>query len=318
MYFPYLRGKQYELLAIKEMSSVLGPAHQVTPVIEPVRDPKGSGLDRCIAALGTAGLDFVLVVNPGVGALRGPGISQPVQRHVNQIDEAETWGLGLLVDESTDLPDLLAEYAEAFGRSRPLSLMHRGYAEGLSGVGALTESFNRSYDLIDSNLRRARYRPLLANSSPVVLRDAFPAEDRNSDYLAKSESMFTEDHLFYAEEGWYGFSDYVTIGEPYSESGFTPRAVAIHWTYEPQPGSAIMIRHFTSFSNHDSTADVGGKFLEAAAKLVAFLDDQGIHTRASEVMRSHLEERTYPGLGIVKKLSIQNHLELVSGILSRS
>ncbi|HBX76493.1 MAG TPA: hypothetical protein DEG43_02495, partial [Acidimicrobiaceae bacterium] len=149
-------------------------------------------------------------------------------------------------------------------------------------------------------------------------KSPFPAEDRNSDYLPKLESMFTEDHLFYEEEGWYGFSDYVTIGEPYSESGFTPRAVAIHWTYEPIVGSPIMIRHFTSFSNHDSTADVGGKFLEAAGKLVSFLDAEGIHTHASEVMRTHFYDGTYPGLGIVKKLSVQNHLELVSGILSRS
>lgn len=150
-----------------------------------------------------------------------------------------------------------------------------------------------------------------------MLRDPFPAEARNSDYLSKTESMFTEDHLFYEEEGWTGFSDYLTIGEPYSEGGFTPRAVAIHWTYEPSPGAAIMIRHFTSESDSDTIADVGGKFLQAARKLVAFLNNQGIHTRASEVMRTHLRDQTYPGLGIVKKLSIQNHLELVSGILSK-
>jgi len=151
----------------------------------------------------------------------------------------------------------------------------------------------------------------------VTLRDGFPVEERNSAYLSKVESVFTDDHLFYAEENWYGFSDYVTIGEPYSDGGFTPRAVAIHWTYEPQTGGPVMIRHFTSESNGD-TSNVGGKFLEAVDKLVAFLDTHDIHTQASEVMRAHAANRTYPGLGIVKKLSIQNHLELMSGILSRS
>lgn len=180
MYFPYLRGKQYELLAIKEISSLLGPAHQVTPVIEPVRDPKGSGLDRCIAALVGDGLEFILIVNPAVGALRGRGISAAIHSHVNLIDSGESWGLGLLVDESTEMGVLLEDYEVAFGRSRPLTLIHRGYAADLNEAAALTAPFNRRYDLIDHSLRRARYRALLSTSSGVVLRDAFPG----SSYLS--------------------------------------------------------------------------------------------------------------------------------------
>jgi hypothetical protein len=171
--------------------------------------------------------------------------------------------------------------------------------------------------VIDDRWRQRYFRALLADSAGVTLRDPFPSEDRNASYLEKDESIFTDDHLFFAEEGWVGFADYLTIGEPYNEGGFTPRAVAIHWTYEPDPGGPIMVRHFTSTNNGD-TANVGGKFLEAAGKLVAFLDQHDIHTNASEVMRNQVATSSYPGLGIVKKLSIQNHLELVSGILSRS
>lgn len=317
MYFPYLRGKQYELLAVKEMTDLLGKQRKVTPVVEPVREPKGSGLDRCLQALTQAGLGFVLVVNPTVGKLRGWGVSPVLRDHVKLHDPGQRWGLGLIVEDNADVAHLLAEYRAAFGDQRPLTLIHTGYANDLTNLATLAGPVKRGFDLIHHDLRRSRYRPLLTRSSGVILRDPFPAEERNSDYLQKPESMFTEDHLYLTEEGWFGFADYVTIGEPYSESGFTPRAVAIHWTYEPEPGSPIMIRHFTSESDSDSTADVGGKFLEAAGKLVAFLDGKHIHTRAAEVMRAHLADTTYPGLGIVKKLSIQNHLELVSGVLSR-
>lgn len=58
MYFPYLRGKQYELLAVKELSGLLGEQQKVVPIIEPVRPASGSGLDRCLVALMDSAVDL--------------------------------------------------------------------------------------------------------------------------------------------------------------------------------------------------------------------------------------------------------------------
>lgn len=318
MYFPYLRGKQYELLALKELSGLLGDQLKVVPIIEPVRSAAGSGLDRCLVALMETSVDFVLVLNPSVGELRTQHVAPDLADYLSQQDRSATWNLGLLVDENTDVNALIASYrATAETQQRRLTLIHKGISNGLSELPALTSNLRREFDVIDDRWRRRYFRDLLTTSRGVTLRDGFPGEERNSAYLTREESVFTDDHLFYEEENWYGFSDYVTIGESYSDGGFTPRAVAIHWTYEPQSGGPVMIRHFTSESNGD-TSNVGGKFLEAVGKLVAFLDAHDIHTQASEVMRAHATNSTYPGLGIVKKLSIQNHLELMSGILSRS
>lgn len=317
MYFPYLRGKQYELLALKELSPLLGSQQKVSPIIEPVRHTGGSGLDRCLVALMDSSVDFVLVLNPSVGELLSPVVSPDIANYVTQQSRSENWNLGLLIDEQTDVNTLIASYrSQIADRQQRLTLIHKGLAHGLAELPALTFDLHRDLDVIDDRWRRRYFRDLLSTSRGVTLRDGFPGEERNSAYLSKEESVFTDDHLFYSEESWHGFSDYLTIGEPYADGGFTPRAVAIHWTYEPQVGGAIMIRHFTSVNNGD-TSNVGGKFLEAAGKLVTFLDAQNIHTQASEVIRTHVANDTYPGLGIVKKLSIQNHLELVSGILSR-
>ena len=318
MYFPYLRGKQYELLALKELASLLGGQQHVTPIIEPVRPAIGSGLDRCLLALMDAAVDFVLVLNPSVGELRSSDVSPDLSNYLAQQERSATWNLGLLVDESADVDALVASYRAAIRpQQQRLTLIHRGIAKGLDRLPALTSDLRRNFDVIDDRWRRRYFRELLVSSDGVTLRDGFPGEERNSAYLARDESVFSDDHLFYAEESWYGFSDYVTVGEPYSDGGFTPRAVSIHWTYELQPGGPVMVRHFTSESNGD-TSNVGGKFLEAVGKLVAFLNAHDVHTQASEVMRAHAANSTYPGLGIVKKLSIQNHLELKSGILSRS
>lgn len=315
MYYPYLRGKQFELLALKELSTLLGAGGVTTPILEAVRAPTGSGLGRCISALDDARVGFVLVLNPSVGELRSASISPAISDFVTGAGEENDWNLGLLVGERSEVLSLVGDFSERFGPSRRLTLIHRGISDVDALAGAIAP-LNCVANVIDDRLRRRHFRALLESGQGVTLRDGFQAAERNAEYLGREESVFTEEHLYYAEDGWTGFSDFLTIGEGYSEGGFTPRAVAIHWTFEREPAGPIMIRHFTSETNGD-TSNVGGKFLEAAEKLVEFLDSRQIHTLASEVVRDHLAKGTYPGLGIVKKLSIQNHLEVVSQVLAR-
>jgi hypothetical protein len=313
MYFPYLRGKQFELLALKELSPFLGPRQNVRPIIEPVRTPEG-GLTRCLASLTDNNLNYALVVNPSAGELRADVMPAAIERYVRTVGLPGEPALAVLVDESTDVDVTLSAYSDCYGDTFPLMLVHNGLTADLEALRTGTDNLNRVLDIVDFGVRKAYFRAF--RNDQILLRDGFERAERNSDYLARGETDFSDDHLFYADEGWAGFGDYLTVGAGYVEGGFTPRAVAIHWTYEPVEGGMIKIRHFTSENNGD-IANVGGKFLEAAEKLVAFLDQQNIHTIASEVMRQHYADSTYPGLGIVKKLSIQNHLELVSTILAR-
>lgn len=37
MYFPYLKGKQFELIALRELSERMGESGSIHPVIEPVK-----------------------------------------------------------------------------------------------------------------------------------------------------------------------------------------------------------------------------------------------------------------------------------------
>jgi hypothetical protein len=317
VYFPFLRGKQYELLALRELAPMLGAQGRVVPIIEPVRPTDGSGLDRCLGTLTDAGLDFILIVNPTVGGLRVAGgeLASDVVSYVTNTDTAGSWNVGLLLDERTDVDPTIRAFENELGQRR-MTLVHKSISAAAPDIVNLTANLRREYDVVDDSLRRRHFLPLLATSRGVTLHDGFEAAARNADYLHRPETQFSDDHLYYLEESWYGFGDYLTIGETFAEGGFTPRAVVIHWTFERPVGGPIMIRSFTSESN-TAIGNVGGKFLEAAEKLIRFLDDDNIpDTRAALVMRQHLRDGTYPGLGSVKKLSIQNHLELVSTILS--
>lgn len=316
MYFPYLRGKQYELLALKEFAPLLGQSGRITPVIEPVKNPDG-GLQRCLEALWSNEVNPILILNPTVGELSADGGTGALVEYINDAATLATkWRLGIISSENLEIEPAL----RALGGVRAdyeLALIHDGTAADLTQLRLETDRLGRRFDLVSDLLRQRHFRPFFGQSMGVIMHDGFPSEQRNSAYLVREEGIFNEDVIFYQDEGWDGFGDYLTVGKGWSQGGFTPRAVAIQWTYQPESGAPIMIRHFTSESNGD-IANVGGKFLEAVRKLVVFMDANEIHTAASEVMRQHLAASTYPGLGVVKKLSIQNHLELVAGILSES
>jgi hypothetical protein len=94
-----------------------------------------------------------------------------------------------------------------------------------------------------------------------------------------------------------------------------PWAIAIHWTYEKNSDS-IWVRHFVSDTNDDNS-NVQGKFFEAARKAVDFFDANNISNYAVEELVRYVRGGQYPGLGVIKKLSIKNHIELMNQIFIR-
>ena len=69
MYYPYFRGKQYELIVIREQAELMAK-HGITPIIEPVRK-SFAALEKAIDALRKAGCAFILIGNPKCGDLAG-------------------------------------------------------------------------------------------------------------------------------------------------------------------------------------------------------------------------------------------------------
>src|ERR1035441_7048915 len=71
MYHPYFRGKQYELITIRELAPLLKSAG-FRPVIEPVKEGL-SGLEKALSAVVDAGGRAIVTVNPHHGDLSGAG-----------------------------------------------------------------------------------------------------------------------------------------------------------------------------------------------------------------------------------------------------
>ena len=69
MYFPFLRGRQFELVALRELLEFDLISDRIIPVIEPVKDTPS--LIKTIQAYTSRNRNILLVQNPKVGSYEG-------------------------------------------------------------------------------------------------------------------------------------------------------------------------------------------------------------------------------------------------------
>lgn len=309
MYFPYLRCKQFELLALKEIAPLLVEP-LISPVLEPVKKSTGS-FERALEITTAKDVNFSVILNPIHGELASnpAGITAMLNNHLAAY---ENFQFGVIINQFTDL-DYVTGLIDAINYRRPITLVH---TERVNDIDALREwcmDYDIRYNLHGENFPVRRYRDIITGVNKVLLDDKFKPQVKNADYLKVPDEFFSDDHLYYKEDGFAGFGDFLTIGDDYAESGWLPYAIAIHLTYK-KGNDQIWIRHFVSDSNSDTT-DIAGKFGEALEKLIEFIDAEHITTQAAEEFRTLHREGHYPGLGSLKKLSIKHHIELVYDLL---
>lgn len=311
MYFPYLRGKQFELIALREIGDVMAAkSSKISPIIEPVKD--SSTLKSALADLSFRNINFNVIINPAVGDLVGSS------EHIIELLKAtlvdyDNYQIGVIIDENWDI-----NYLEVLGKSKlsftGFTLIHNIVAPNPAEVLTIhSKYFPVVNNIVNFKKTNRRYNRSFNEATVVSLEDFFSSQSRNVDYLKVDDSPFSEEHLFFKRDGIKGFSDFLTIGDIYSETGFLPYAVAIHLSYSDAQNK-VRIKHFVSDSN-DDTSDVAGKFAEALKKLVTWCDKSALDSLAIREFRELNMTGHFPGLGTVKKLSIMHHIELVLNLI---
>jgi len=307
MYFPYFRGRQYELLALKELAKNKLISKSVIPIIEPVKST--STFTATLQEFQKANLPFSIVLNPAVGELKGN--IQQIMKLCNFSSKIAILSNKLIIPSliiKSDTPQCLTLLKRHSITSDRLLIIldDRNYLDIYNNeFSSLFPKYTLFPD--ERQIRRS------VKQNKVLFEDKFVKQPKNASY--PEDEFFSEDHLYFRTEGYSGFGDYSIVGNEYTESGFAPLAVAIHIIYFADDNS-LKIRHFVSDSN-DDISDVAGKFYEAVSKLDRWhRSRQKQHlTVGLETLLNHYNNRTYPGLPTLKKLSIMHHLELVGKFL---
>ncbi len=316
MYYPYLRGRQFELIALRELAKEGALNGVVLPIIEPVKDSFNS-FDLAFAEFSLIRQPAYVIVNSQVGHAINESDHHNIASYIKaKNEECSIYRPAFHYDDSQNVGSTILQYIQEFDLSNCLLICK---SEIDYEAAAFRELANHPrvevVSIHDPGRSRGFVRALKKTGKPVIrFDDLFQSQKRNSDFLPIHENRFSEEHLYFSDEGFSGFSDYTALPSAFSEGGSTPYAVVIHLTYLHENGE-IWIRHFTSTTN-DSGSNVQGKFAEAAQKAVIYCDERNLHNSALDELRDFYHNQHYPGLGVVKKLSIKNHILVVAGYLN--
>ena len=313
MYHPYFRGKQFELITIRETAPLLARSNFV-PIIEPVRESLG-GLEKTLKAICDANGRAIVIVNPHHGdhGNDGTNISALLQRGFIGTDRISA---GILLRGTTSFAD--AQTCFETHRDHHPIFVHAGFSEPKTLAHFLGPDLPASTHVFVSRPDDTLYRRHFSSSrTRILVLDGFERR-KNADYARNSPERFSELHVTFRELGMAGFGDFLIVGDVYSEGGGPAYAVAIHLTYIDRDDDDVMyIHHFVSTTN-DTPTDPAGKFGQALQKLIDKLDTGNsklLETSAIQEFRDLHARKHFPGLGYVKKLSMKHHIETLADYL---
>lgn len=307
MYLPYLRGKQFELLALKSFSQNNPNCSSIIPIIEPVKI-NTKALEIAFNVMMENQLRFTVILNPREGDFKHP-INNDILSFVPSLNEKlDNWIPAYIYNKNGnriighsnhyELKDLMIIFNQSIDFNDP-------------DINELLLNTKVRYVIINNSSRATKSKLRNIGKNIISLEDRFKVRQKNADYLNPDDEFYSDDFAFFQEENLWGYSDYTTIGKDFIEGGMLPYAIAIHLTYQ-KSDNEINVHHFVSDNNYDQS-NIKGKFLEAARKIAPFYEEKGLaHTEAvNELIEKSLSYDSYPGLGYLKKLSILNHLELI-------
>lgn len=296
MYFPILRGKQFELSAIRELAELTSG---FSPVIEPVRANSVS-LVKTIKTLGENKIIPYVIINPSIGDFeeKSPKILQDLDGN------KDSSGLFIPCVKIRDASDAsaISLFESLSGRDAAVFVEDGIDKKLIAAIDGSVCTFVR-HNLPDGALSRLK--------NIVLYGDFFNKQERNADYGSKS--VFSSLHIKYRKyENAIGFGDFTILSEDYSESGGPAYVVTIHLSYiDEDEFDSMYVRHFSSFDDA-SPANPGGKFKDALRKLVRFSEKNPELLYDTEGLKEFLElhkQGHFPGLGQVKKVSMKHHIE---------
>lgn len=314
MYHPYFRGKQFELITIRETAPLMAASNFV-PIIEPVKETL-KGLERTLQAINDAKGKAIVIVNPYHGDHQDDGaeISNLLK---NGNVGTDTISAGIILHSELTIEEAKLLYEEH--KDHNPTFVHFGFTAQKALAEYLGPNLSKSQHVFIENYANTLYRKHFNAGNRVLIRDGFERR-KNAEYANIAIEEFSELHLtFESDLNMAGFGDFLVVGDTYSESGGPAYAVAIHLTFiDPDMDDVMYIYHFVSTTN-DTPADPAGKFAQALKKLIEKLDtgqSKLLETDAIKEFRELNAKGHFPGLGYIKKLSMKHHIETLANFLS--
>lgn len=319
MYFPYLRGRQNELLCLRELLDAGKLSSKIIPIIEPVKF--SSTLFSILTKFIEMGHQVIVIRNPEVGSFRKES-GDMIKNIEKESDEKK----------KEKIRKTLEGYKEVWNNPQ----IQKAYLVDDDVISMVQEKKLDAKDVVMINIKKGNYRYYeeygeeiigkytvvpkggdfedIIEDDIIILEDSYRKAKRNIDYIENPDELFSRNHIVYKKRGFVGFSDFSMVGNDFDESGFAPLAIAIHIMYFGNRDE-LKIHHFVSESN-ESISDPARKFEEAMNKLVNWENFDIIpKTIGLDNLIECYNIGKFPGLGVIKKYSLMHHIQMMGEYL---
>ena len=319
MYFPYLRGRQNELLCLRELLDAGKLSSKIIPIIEPVKF--SSTLFSTLTKFIEMGHQVIVIRNPEVGSFRKES-GDMIKNIEKESDEKK----------KEKIRKTLEGYKEVWNNPQ----IQKAYLVDDDVISMVREKKLDAKDVVMINIKKGNYRYYeeygeeiigkytvvpkggdfedIIEDDIIILEDSYRKAKRNIDYIENPDELFSRNHIVYKKRGFVGFSDFSMVGNDFDESGLAPLAIAIHIMYFGNRDE-LKIHHFVSESN-ESISDPARKFEEAMNKLVNWENFDIIpKTIGLDNLIECYNIGKFPGLGVIKKYSLMHHIQMMGEYL---
>jgi hypothetical protein len=306
MYFPYLRGKQFELEALLDVNPTV--FKNTLPIVEPIT----LGRKNLYSRLSNQDVPLILVTNPFYPRTNTLSTSSIQSLIDNELANHTTLTAGFIIDQRFDTSHLVAFLTTNPTREKAIIFRCNPTPAVLVIIKSLIATQHISYLVFDESKTTNRTQVVFNNHPKVVLlTDGFQRQERNADYPANS--AFDSVYNTWTTSSWYGIGDYVTIGDFFREGGGQAYVICLHITVPTSSG--LIIHHFSSISHPKTATFPALKFTEANQSLNISAHISPLNSSGLKLYRHWHHTQHYPGLGAAKKASMMHHIEIMSSVI---
>jgi hypothetical protein len=281
MYYPYFRGKQFDLLALKSLLEMDLLSTDIQPIIEPVKQSKTFW--NTIALFQQKQHPFFVIINPQEGDF----LTEEGYQQLQELSYAKA----CIVDQPIESIDLHLQ--------PDLWIIHQS-----SPALASDWHSNQTPVLVSQEFRLLKK----IQGPKILMHDFFTRLPRNSFYQELPEEIIPAVYQSYSNQGFSGYSDFSIDSKIYYVHSYPSKTIVLHWVFVDEQ-QALRIAHFVSDETLESQKE---KFLHLMTQVVAHEEHYPTQTAGLSLLLDAYQKDKFPGMGVLRKAAVMNHLELIS------
>lgn len=283
MYYPYFRGKQFDLFALTALVEQKRLSSQIVPIIEPVKNSKA--FKKFIDLFQKEQHPFYLIQNPQAGDF----LTEDGRFYLNSLILRKALIVEQPIETLNKRPQLFV-----IGSSTP----------------ALQSDWqtNQTKVLIPKEFRLLQK----VKGEKILSQDVFTRLPKSSFYQECPDELFSDAHLTFQKNGFVGFSDFSIDSRIYYEHSYPSKRLSLHLVYFEN--ERLRIHHFLS---SEEALTQKTKFFELMDEVQEWTNKLcgSTLTLGLESLFNAASKDKFPGMGVMRKAAVMHHMELMSRYL---